>query len=132
MELVYRQKYIDQIKPFINKPIIKIITGMRRVGKSSLLEIIKQDLLREVKPEQFIHINFESLEYFDLINASQLASYLTQQINTKKGKLYFFFDEIQLVQDWERVINGLRVDLDCDIYITDLIQAYYRVNSQPF
>ena len=118
MDYIARPKYISKIKPFINKPVIKILTGMRRVGKSTLLLIIKDDILKDIPNENKIYINFESTNFFDINNSHALVKYLQPLLENISGKVYFFFDEIQLVSDWEQVINGLRVDRDCDIYLT--------------
>lgn len=118
MNYIFRAKYIKKIKKFIDKPIVKILTGMRRVGKSTILNIIKDDVLKDVPVENKIYMNFESFEFFDINNADLLKDYLDEKLKNKKGKVYFFFDEIQLVKDWEKVINALRVSIDSDIYIT--------------
>lgn len=118
MNYIFRAKYIKKIKKFIDKPIVKILTGMRRVGKSTILNIIKDDVLKDVPVENKIYMNFESFEFFDINNADLLKDYLDEKLKNKKGKVYFFFDEIQLVKDWERVINALRVSINSDIYIT--------------
>ena len=118
MEYIFRDKYIERIKKFIDKPIVKILTGMRRVGKSTILNIIKDQVLKDVPDENKIYMNFESFEFFDIKDANALKDYLDEKLKDKKGRVYFFFDEIQLVKDWEKVINGLRASLDCDIYIT--------------
>ena len=118
MDYIARPKYIEKIKQFIDKPIIKILTGMRRVGKSTLLLIIKDDILKDIPTENKIYINFESTNFFDINNSHALLEYLQALLENISGKVYFFFDEIQLVSDWEQVINGLRVDRDCDIYLT--------------
>lgn len=118
MDYIFRDKYIVKIKKFIDKPIVKILTGMRRVGKSTILNIIKDQVLKDVLDENKIYMNFESFEFFDINNADLLKAYLDEKLKDKKGRVYFFFDEIQLVKGWEKVINGLRASLDCDIYIT--------------
>lgn len=118
MDYIFRDKYIEKIKKFIDKPIVKILTGMRRVGKSTILNIIKDQVLKDVPDENKIYMNFESFEFFDIKDANLLKEYLDEKLKDKKGRVYFFFDEIQLVKDWEKVINGLRASLDCDIYIT--------------
>lgn len=118
MDYIFRDKYIEKIKKFIDKPIVKILTGMRRVGKSTILNIIKDQVLKDVPDENKIYMNFESFEFFDIKDANSLKEYLDEKLKDKKGRLYFFFDEIQLVKDWEKVINGLRVSHNCDIYIT--------------
>lgn len=118
MDYIFRNKYIEKIKKFIDKPIVKILTGMRRVGKSTILNIIKDQVLKDVPDENKIYMNFESFEFFDIKDANALKDYLSEKLKYKEGKVYFFFDEIQLVKDWEKVINGLRVSHNCDIYIT--------------
>lgn len=115
---IERPKYLAQIEKFINKPVIKILTGMRRVGKSTILMMIKDEMLKDIPDEQKIYMNFESLVYLQVNNALLLSEYITERAGSASGKMYYFFDEIQLVTGWEKVINGLRVDQDCDIYIT--------------
>lgn len=118
MDYIFRTKYIEKIKNFIDKPIVKILTGMRRVGKSTILNIIKDDVLKDIPEENKIYMNFESFEFFEIKDAALLKNYLNENLKDKEGKVYFFFDEIQLVEDWEKVINALRVSFDSDIYIT--------------
>ena len=118
MQNIIRAKYIKQIAQFVDKPVIKVLTGMRRVGKSTLLTMIKDEILKNIPDNNKIYLNFESAELFDITTAKALHMYLQPVIKKTKGKIYFFFDEIQMVSGWERVINGLRVDKDCDIYIT--------------
>ena len=118
MQHIIRPKYIKQITQFVDKPVIKVLTGMRRVGKSTLLTMIKDEILKNIPDKNKIYLNFESAELFDITTAKALHTYLQPVIKKTKGKIYFFFDEIQMVSGWERVINSLSVDKDCDIYIT--------------
>ena len=118
MQHIIRPKYIKQITQFVDKPVIKVLTGMRRVGKSTLLTMIKDEILKNIPDKNKIYLNFESGELFDITTAKDLHTYLQPLIKKTKGKIYFFFDEIQMVSGWERVVNGLSVDKDCDIYIT--------------
>ena len=118
MQHIIRPKYIKQITQFVDKPVIKVLTGMRRVGKSTLLTMIKDEILKNIPDKNKIYLNFESAELFDITTAKALHTYLQPLIKRTKGKIYFFFDEIQMVSGWERVVNGLSVDKDCDIYIT--------------
>ena len=118
MQHIIRPKYIKQITQFVDKPVIKVLTGMRRVGKSTLLTMIKDEILKNIPDNNKIYLNFESGELFDITTAKALHTYLQPLIKKTKGKIYFFFDEIQMVSGWERVVNGLSVDKDCDIYIT--------------
>lgn len=117
--MIKREKYIQKIRPFINKDLIKVLTGMRRSGKSVMLDLIKEELLSsEVDPSQFISINFENMNYTHLCDAASLHNEIIKLSASIKGKTYLFFDEIQEVKNWEKCINSLRVELDCDIYIT--------------
>ena len=118
MSYILRKKYLNKIKPFIDKPIMKVITGMRRVGKSTLLKMIQSELLVDVPQSRIIYINLESAQYLSVKNDFDLQKLITERSQQIEGKIYFFFDEIQLVSHWERVINALRVDYDCDIYLT--------------
>lgn len=117
--MIKREMYIDEIRKYINKPVIKVITGMRRSGKSMILNLVAQDLLESGIPkENIISINFESLMYIELIDYKKLYKHIMEKAKNIHGKIYIFLDEIQEVYNWERVINSLMVDLDCDIYIT--------------
>lgn len=117
MEYIRRQSYLDEILKFIDKPIIKILTGMRRVGKSTILKMINEDILKDIPSEDKIYINFENLDFLSIRSSISFAEYLKPFLQTNH-KLYFFFDEIQVVSHWEEVVNGLQADYHCDIYIT--------------
>ena len=117
--MIKREIYMKRIRPFIGTELIKVMTGIRRCGKSVMLELIKEELLESgVSPAQFISINFEDLNYAHLQTAKALHDEITKRAAEINGKVYLFFDEIQEVKDWEKCINSLRVSLDCDIYIT--------------
>lgn len=117
--MIKRELYMKQIRPFIGTDLIKVVTGIRRCGKSVMLELIKEELANSgVSAEQFISLNFEDLNYAHLQNAKALHDEITRRASDINGKLYLFFDEIQEVEDWEKCINSLRITLDCDIYIT--------------
>ena len=110
---------MSRIRPFIGTDLIKVMTGIRRCGKSVMLELIKQELTEsDVNPAQFISINFEDMGYAHLQTAAALHEEITKRAEEIDGKVYLFFDEIQEVKDWEKCVNSLRVKLDCDIYIT--------------
>ncbi len=111
--------YMERIRPFIGTDLIKVMTGIRRCGKSVMLELIKEELVESgVRPDQFISINFEDLNVSHLQTAKALHDEVTKRASDISDKVYLFFDEIQEVKDWEKCINSLRVSLDCDIYIT--------------
>lgn len=117
--MIKRELYMSRIRPFIGTDLIKVMTGIRRCGKSVMLELIKQELMGSgVSPEQFISINFEDMSYSRLQTAQALHDEITKRAAAMEGKVYLFFDEIQEVKDWEKCINSFRVSLDCDIYIT--------------
>ncbi|MDO4619418.1 MAG: ATP-binding protein [Lachnospiraceae bacterium] len=117
--MIKREIYMTRIRPFIGKDLIKVMTGIRRAGKSVMLELIREELLSTgVDARNFISINFEDLRYAHLLNAMALHNEVLSRAEQIEGKVYLFFDEIQEVTDWEKCINSLRVSLDCDIYIT--------------
>lgn len=140
MNYIIREKYISKIKPFINKPVIKILTGMRRVGKSSLLHIIKDEILKDVTDENKIYINFEATNLLSINNVNSLLEYLKPLLEDVKGKVYFFFDEIQVIDGWEEVINDLKHNRDYDIFLTssnkklisNLSEKCVEFEIQPF
>ena len=109
-----RKRYFDELLAHKDKELIKIITGIRRCGKSSLLELFKEHLKKQ--NAKFIHINFEILEFEHLSDYKELYKYIKSKI--KSGKYYLLFDEIQVVKDWQKAIESFRLDFECDIYIT--------------
>lgn len=116
--MILRPTYINKIVPFIDKPQIKVITGIRRSGKSVVLQLIKEELIkRKVTEQQIININFESFNYSDLTQAQNLYEYVKNKIIDKQ-KYYLLLDEIQEVAMWEKAINSFMVDFNVDIYIT--------------
>lgn len=116
--MILRPTYIDAIIPFIDKPQIKIITGIRRSGKSVVLRLLKEELLqRGVQEEQIITINFESFAFIELTKAQKLYEFVKEKI-TNAQKYYLLLDEIQEVEDWEKAVNSFIVDFDVDVYLT--------------
>ena len=117
--MIKRELYMKRIRPFIGSDLIKVLTGLRRSGKSVMLELIQEELINSgISGTQFISINFESMSNAYLCTAKALHSEIIKRVSTFKGKSYLFFDEIQEVEQWEKCVNSFRVDLDCDIYIT--------------
>ncbi|MGN1025212.1 MAG: ATP-binding protein [Faecousia sp.] len=117
--MIKREMYMSRIRPFIGTELIKVMTGIRRCGKSVMLELIKQELVESgVAPSRFISINFEDMNNAHLQTAKSLHDEIAKRAAEINGKVYLFFDEIQEVKDWEKCVNSLRVTLDCDIYIT--------------
>ena len=116
-----RELYIEKIKPFIDKDIIKVLTGIRRSGKSVMLKLIMEELKQNgIDEKQFININFENLINRELTTADKLHKYILKRASEIKNKCYIFLDEIQEVKDWEKCINSLRGNekYNFDIYIT--------------
>lgn len=110
---------MKEIRNFIDKPVIKVITGIRRSGKSMILKLISEELYEKgIKKENIIFINFESLIFSELKNFQKLYEYIIEKSQKIDGKVYIFLDEIQEVNSWEKAINSFLVDIDCDIYIT--------------
>lgn len=114
-----RDLYLNQLVSFKDKPVIKVITGIRRCGKSSLLTLFEEYLHNQnVLSENIIRMNFESFEFDDIRNYRELYKFIENKIIKKKEKYYIIIDEVQLVHDWEKCINALLVDFNVDIYIT--------------
>ncbi|PHI10951.1 ATP-binding protein [Fusobacterium polymorphum] len=117
--MIKRNLYLEEIKKYINKPIIKVITGMRRSGKSMILKLIQEELENTgIVKENIIYINFESLIFMDIKDFEALYKHIIEKTSDKKRKIYILLDEIQEVKGWEKAINSFLVDLDVDIYIT--------------
>lgn len=116
-ELKKRDIYLNKLISFKDTEPIKVVTGIRRCGKSSLLKLMVRHLLENgISPEQIIEMNFESYE-FKKMNADELYNYVKNKVVSNK-RMYLFFDELQRIDSWEDAINSFRVDFDCDIYIT--------------
>ena len=116
--IIKRDRYLSFLKEFKNNEAIKVITGIRRSGKTFLMNMFIDELHQEgIDDDQIIHLNFEDLAYSDIKDAMDLYHYVHNHENKTK-KNYLFFDEIQHVSDWEKAINSFRVDMDADIYIT--------------
>ncbi len=118
--MIPRERYLSRIIPFIDKDVVKVLIGMRRSGKSTLLEEVQDILLnRGVAAENIIAMNFEPLRWEQAASSVQ-AFYqeVTNLVSQAQGRVYLFFDEIQAVEHWERAVNSFRVDFDCDIYLT--------------
>lgn len=116
--MIYRAMYVDKVMAYADTPFVKILTGVRRCGKSTILKMIMQELetKRNVLPERIVSYRFDSMEYGDM-TAKQMFIELKKRIS-KDGRTYFFLDEMQEIKDWEKVVNSLASDYDVDIYIT--------------
>jgi len=114
-----RPTYLSRIIPFLEKPLVKVLTGMRRVGKSGLVLLLIQWLREQGVPEShIIYINKESMEWDAIKNHEDLYRYVSQRLASISGKPYLFIDEVQEISRWERVVNSLLADDRADIIIT--------------
>ena len=117
--MIIREAYISQIVPLIDKNLIKVLTGVRRSGKTVLLSQIQNYLLKNGRSEsQIINISLESKKNKKFKDGDVLYTYLISACEKLNAKAYIFLDEIQVVSGWEEVVSSLLVDIDCDIYIT--------------
>lgn len=117
-ELFARSVWVEKVKKFQNTGLIKVITGIRRCGKSSLMRLCAGELLESgVPPENIVHINFELMEYDYVRDYAELYKTVKEKI-TKDEKHYIFLDEPQQVKGWEKAVNSLRAETDADICIT--------------
>lgn len=116
--MIERPLYLDKIMPFVDTPFVKILTGVRRCGKSTILKMIIKKLKEEkqVDDEQILNYCFDSMEYEDMTTKELYLELKSKIIQSKKT--YLFLDEIQEIEGWEKVVNTLASDFDVDIYIT--------------
>ena len=117
--MIERPLYLDKIMPFVDTPFVKILTGVRRCGKSTILKMIIKKLREEkhVDDEQILNYRFDSMEYGDMTTKELYLELKSKIIQSKKT--YLFLDEIQEIEGWEKVVNTLASDFDVDIYITE-------------
>ena len=115
--MIKREKYLKRIRPFYEQDLIKVITGIRRCGKSVILNQIMDELRQSgVKDEQIIYINFEFTDYIDINDAKKFNDFIEKKL-INKNKYYVFFDEIQNVDRWEKVVNSLKAKYNENISI---------------
>lgn len=115
--MIYRPSYVDKIMAYVDTPFVKILTGVRRCGKSTILKMIMSKLRECGIPEsRIVSYCFDSMEFEDM-TAKQMYSELTSRVSPE-GKTYFFLDEMQEIKGWEKVVNSLSSDYDVDLYIT--------------
>lgn len=116
--MIYRPLYVDKIMAYVDTPFVKILTGVRRCGKSTILKMIMEKLHteRNIPSDYIVNYHFDSMEYEDM-TAKQMFTELKGRLS-ENGKTYFFLDEVQEINGWEKVINSLTSDYDVDIYVT--------------
>ena len=116
--MINRPIYVNRIMVYADTPFVKILTGIRRCGKSTILKMLIDEMKGQgIRNEQIVHYSFDSLEYEDIKTAKALFAHLKQHLFLE-GKTYLFLDEIQEVKSWEKVVNSLMTDYDVDIYVT--------------
>ena len=114
--MIKRETYMSRIRPFIGNDLIKVLTGIRRSGKSVMLDLIKEELCGSgVDSSQFISIDFENMSNAHLSNAVALHDVIILHASEFKGNVYLFFVELPVVDAWGNCLNSRRVELDCDI-----------------
>lgn len=117
MKMIRRPDYVDAILPFVDIPLVKVLSGVRRCGKSTILEMMKDELLnRGVKAESIIGRNYASVEYGEDFLSKDMYADLLSAIDGK-GRCYLFLDELQEIDGWEKVVNTLLESADLDIYV---------------
>lgn len=116
--MIYRPLYVDKIMAYVDTPFVKILTGVRRCGKSTILKMIMEKLHKErgIPMEQIVSYRFDSMEYEDM-TAKQMYQELKSRL-CPNGKTYFFLDEMQEIKGWEKVVNSLASDFNVDLYVT--------------
>ena len=115
--MINREIYMNKLLAYKDTEFIKVITGIRRCGKSSLLKMLKERILEDGKNANVIYMNFESFEYDDIVNYKDMYNKISKQIK-KEEKNYILLDEVQRVEEWEKAVNAMTVDFNSDIYIT--------------
>lgn len=115
--MIYRPMYVDKIMAYVDTPFVKILTGVRRCGKSTILKMIMEKLKAEqnVSEERIVSCRFDSMEYEDM-TAKQMYNWLKERLSPD-GKTYLFLDEVQEIKGWEKVVNSLASDFDADLYM---------------
>lgn len=114
-----RDQYLRQLVQYRDKPLIKVITGIRRCGKSTLLSLFENHLIASgVVKDRIIRMNFESFEFDEMTSYKELHGYIADRLKLTTGKHYILLDEVQQVASWEKVVNSLLLDADVDIYLT--------------
>src|SRR3989339_1885023 len=117
--MIVRHRYLDRITPFIDKPLIKVVTGIRRCGKSTLLKQIADSILEKgIDKSKVLFINKELFEFDFIKNYPDLHHYVTSKNTGDSGTCYLFIDEVQEIQDWEKAVNSFLAEGKYDIYIS--------------
>ena len=121
--MIERKTYVNNILKYTDLPFVKILTGVRRCGKSTILNMVMDHIREEkdVSDDRILSYRFDSMIY-EGVSAKQLYDEITAKLHNK-GKCYLFLDEIQEIDGWERLVNSLFSDYDTDIYVTAQTRA---------
>ena len=116
--MIYRPMYVDKIMAYVDTPFVKVLTGIRRCGKSTILKMIMEKLQKErnIPADCIVNCRYDSMEYEDM-TAKQMYAHLKGRLSPD-GKTYLFLDEVQEIKGWEKVVNSLASDFDVDLYVT--------------
>ena len=116
--MIGRPLYVDKIMAYTDTAFVKVLTGVRRCGKSTILKMIMEKLQNEycVPADRIVSIRFDSMEYEDM-TAKEMFEVVKARLNPN-GKTYFFLDEVQEIEGWEKVVNSIGCDYDVDLYVT--------------
>ncbi|MBQ7432033.1 MAG: ATP-binding protein [Lachnospiraceae bacterium] len=117
--MIERELYLSKIRPFMDQDIIKVLTGIRRCGKSVMLELIKKELRKKgISESRIVSINFESRAVHYVKSLDAAYGYIRDVAQSQQEKIYLFLDEVQELEGWEKMVNSCMIDFSCDIYIT--------------
>lgn len=144
--MIKRELYMRQIRPFIGQNIVKVLTGIRRCGKSVMLTLIQEELQEQgISETNFLSINFESKAVDYVRSVDETYAHIKKFSEKISGKIYLFLDEVQELSGWETLVNSCMIDFDCDIYVTGsnarllsgelatyLAGRYVKLNIYPF
>ena len=116
--MIDRPLYMDRIMAYVDTPFVKVLTGVRRCGKSTILKMIMERLKKErgIPAERIVSMRFDSMEYDDM-TAKEMYEAVKAHVSPQ-GKTYFFLDEVQEIAGWEKVVNSIATDYDVDLYVT--------------
>ncbi len=116
--MIYRPMYVDKIMAYVDTPFVKVLTGVRRCGKSTILKMIMEKLQKErnIPADCIVSCRYDSMEYEDM-TAKQMYVHLKERLSPDR-KTYLFLDEVQEIKGWEKVVNSLVTDFDVDLYVT--------------
>ena len=116
--MIYRPMYVDKIMAYVDTPFVKVLIGVRRCGKSTILKMIMEKLQteRNISADRIVSCRYDSMEYEDM-TAKQMYAHLKERLSPE-GKTYLFLDEVQEIKGWEKVVNSLASDFDVDLYVT--------------